>query len=94
LHRHRRTWQPVALAATFTRQDGEWTAESTHWHGTGFHDPFTDPGGRYDLGGEAIVLSGSSGTIWHGTADASLKYLALSQDGHQDRRPLDNHYGA
>jgi tetratricopeptide (TPR) repeat protein len=93
-HRHRRTWHPIALTVTFTRQDGEWTAEGTHWHGTGFHDPFTDPGGRYGLGGEPIVYSSTSATIWHGIADASVKYLALIQDGHQDRRPLDNHFGA
>lgn len=23
-----------------------------------------------------------------------MKYLALIQDGHEDRRPLDNHFGA
>jgi tetratricopeptide (TPR) repeat protein len=93
-HRHRRAWDPWAIVATFTRQDGQWKAAGTHWHGTDFHDPFTDPGGRYGLGGEAIALSGSSSTIWHGTADASVKYLALIQNGHQDRRPLDNHFGA
>jgi tetratricopeptide (TPR) repeat protein len=93
-HRHRRTWQPIALKVTFTRLDGEWTADGTHWHGTDFHDPFTDPGGLHGLGGEPIVYSSTSDTIWHGTADASVKYLALIQDGHQDRRPLDNHFGA
>lgn len=93
-HRHRRAWDPWAIVATFTSQDGQWAAEGTHWHGTDFHDPFTDPGGRYGLGGEAIVYSSTSDTIWHGTADASVKYLALIQDGHQDRRPLDNHFGA
>jgi len=93
-HRDRRTWHPMALTATFTRQDGQWTAEGTHWHGTGFHDPFTDPGGLYSLGGEPIVYSSTSETIWHGTADASVKYLALIQEGHEDRRPLDNHFGA
>jgi tetratricopeptide (TPR) repeat protein len=97
-HHHRRTWQPMALTATFTRQDGQWTAAGTHWHGTDFHDPFTDPGGLHSLGGEAIVYSSSSrgdgGTSLHGTAAPAVKYLALIQDGHQDRRPLDNHFGA
>ncbi len=55
-HRHLRTWNPMALMATFTQQDGEWKADK-HWHGTGFHDPFTDPGGLRGLGGEAIVCS-------------------------------------
>src|SRR5215469_5238723 len=69
-HRRRRTWQPMAMEVSFIRQDGQWTTAGGHWHGTGFHDPFTDPGGRYGLGGEAIVYSGSSrgdsGTSLHG----------------------------
>jgi tetratricopeptide (TPR) repeat protein len=93
-HRHRRTWQPTALMATFTRQDGEWKPD-THWHGTSFHDPFTDPGGLYGLAGRPITSSGGSGDIIrHGTAAPAVKYLALIQDGHEDRRSLDNHFGA
>jgi hypothetical protein len=93
-HRHRRTWHPAALMATFTRQDGEWKPD-THWHGTSFHDPFTDPAGLYGLAGRPITSSGGSGDlIRHGTAAPAVKYLALIQDGHQDRRPLDNHFGA
>lgn len=92
--RHRRTWHPMALMATFTRQDGEWTP-STHWHGTSFHDPFTDPGGRRGLAGRPIAFSGGfGGIICHGTAAPAVKYLALIQDSHQDRRSLDNHFGA
>ena len=84
----------MALMATFTRQDGDWKPH-THWHGTSFHDPFTDPGGSYGLAGRPIAYSGgSSGIIWHGTAAPAVKYLALIQDGHEDRRPLDNHFGA
>ena len=96
-HRDRRTWDPWATMATFTRHDGQWRAD-THWHGTTFHDPFTDPGGLDSLGGEAIVRSGSSsgdgGTILHGIAAPAVKYLALIQDGHEDRRPLNSHFGA
>ena len=93
-NRHRRSWQPIALTATFTRHDGQWTADGPHWFGTDFHDPFTDPAGLHGLGGEAIVYSSTSSTIWHGTAAPSVKYLALIRDGHEDRRPLDNHFGA
>jgi len=93
-HRHRRSWHPAALMATFTRQDGEWKPDA-HWHGTSFHDPFTDPGGRYGLDGRPIVASGAVGdVIHHGTAAPAVKYLALIQDGHRDPRPLDNHFGA
>jgi hypothetical protein len=30
----------------------------------------------------------------HGIAAPPVKYLAVIQDGHQDRRRLDNHFGA
>lgn len=90
--RHRHAWHPIAMKVT--RQDGEWKADA-HGHGGGFHDPFTDPGGAYSLGGRQIVYSDSAGgTILHGIAAPSVKYLALIQDGHEDRRPLDNHFGA
>ena len=92
--RHRRTWDPAALMVTFTRQDGAWEP-GTHWHGTSFHDPVTDPGGLYGLDGRPIASSGGlGGIICHGTAAPAVKYLALIQDGRQDRRPLDNHFGA
>ena len=92
--RHRRTWDPAALMVTFTRQDGAWEP-GTHWHGTSFHDPVTDPGGLYGLDGGPIASSGGlGGIICHGTAAPAVKYLALIQDGRQDRRPLDNHFGA
>jgi tetratricopeptide (TPR) repeat protein len=93
-HRHRRTWQPVALMATFTRQGGEWKPDRP-WYGTSFHDPFTDPGGLYGLDGHPLAASGALGDIiCHGTASPAVKYLALIQDGQEDRRPLDNHFGA
>jgi hypothetical protein len=104
-HRHRRTWRPLALytwdptavMATFTRQDGAWEADQ-HWHGTSFHDPFTDPGGLRGLDGRILVYSGSSrgdsGTILHGIASSDVKHLAVVQDGHEERRPLENHFGA
>jgi len=32
--------------------------------------------------------------IWHGTAALAVRQIALIQDGHEDRRPLDSHFGA
>jgi len=92
--RHRGSWDPMATMATFTEHDGQWKADK-HWHGTGFHDPSADPG---VLGGQTIVYSGSSGgdsgTILHGIAAPDVNYLAVIQGGHQERHPLDNHFGA
>jgi DnaJ-domain-containing protein 1 len=102
--RARNEWDPLAVMATFTRERGQWTAASGHWHGTGFHDPFTDPGDRLGLDGQPIVISGGSHSdqpvpgrlagIWHGTAAPAVRQIALIQDGHEDRRPLDSHFGA
>ena len=97
-HRNRRTWDPMAVLATFTWQDGEWQANK-HWFGTGFHDPLTDPAGLRALDGRVLVYSGSSGgggggTILHGIASPDVKYLAVIQDGHEERRPLDSYFGA
>jgi hypothetical protein len=93
------TWDATAIRATFTRRNGAWEAADRRWHGTGFHDPFRDPGDLRGLGGRALVYSGSaggvsSGTILHGVASADVAHLAIIQDGHEDRRPLDNHFGA
>jgi hypothetical protein len=38
--RHRHAWHPVAMKVTFTRQDGEWKADS-HWCRDGLAD--SDP---------------------------------------------------
>jgi hypothetical protein len=103
-HRIGNEWDPFAVMATFTREHGQWTAASGHWLGTGFHDPFADPGDVRGLDGQPIVISGGSHSdesapgrlvgIWHGTATPAVRQLALIQDGHEDRRPLDSHFGA
>ena len=104
-HRHGREWHPSAVMATFTREHGQWAAPASgHWLGTGFHDPFTDPGDLRGLDGRPIVISGESHSdqpapgrlagIWHGTAAPVVQQIALIQDGHEDRQPLNSHFGA
>ena len=88
--------EPLAIMATFTRQQGQWTANS-HWHGTGFHDPLADPGDLRGLDDRAIVISGGSHSeapgparlagIWHGTAAPQVRQIALIQDGAEDPGP-------
>jgi Tetratricopeptide repeat len=102
--RARNEWDQSAVMATFTREHGQWTAAGSHWLGTGFHDPFADPGDLAGLAGRPIVISGSSHSeepapgclagIWHGTAAPAVQQLALIQGGHEDRRPLHSHFGA
>ncbi len=102
--RDRREWWPGMIMATFTREQGHWTADH-HWGGTGWaHDPIAHPGNLRDLGGRAMVISGESHTdtpepgrltaIWQGRAAPAVKQIALIQDGHEDRRPLTSHFGA
>jgi len=103
-HRIGNEWDPSAIMATFTREHEQWMAPSGHWVGTGFHDPFDDPGDLRGLDGRPIVISGSSHSdepapgrlagTWHGTAAPVVRQIALVQDGHEDRRPLDSHFGA
>ena len=96
--------QPMALMATYARDEGQWTAHR-HWLGTGFSsDPVARPGDLRHLGGQAIVVSGQSwpaqaargkpAMIVHGQAGPAVAYLALIQDGREDRRPLESHFGA
>lgn len=103
-HRHRREWEPVAVMARFSQEQGQWKANS-HWPFTGFsHDPIADPGHLRDLRGRAMVVSGGGrkdaaapgqlAATWHGRAAPSVKQIALIQDGHEDRQPLNSHFGA
>ena len=93
-HRHRRTWRPTALMATFTRRDGEWKPD-TRLARNQLPRPLHRSRRPHGLAGRPIAYSGGLGDIvCHGTAAPAVKYLALIQDGHEDRRPLDNHFGA
>ena len=41
-----------------------------------------------------IAAAGRLAAIWHGTAASAVRQIALIQDGHEDRRPLNSHFGA
>jgi tetratricopeptide (TPR) repeat protein len=101
--RHGRERWPLAIMATFSRDQGRWKADS-HWHGTGWnHDPIANPGDLRELDGQAMVVGGGSRTdtpapghpaiIQLGRAAPTVRQIALLQDGHEDRRPLDSHFG-
>lgn len=102
--RHRRERWPVAITATFTRDQGRWKADS-HWPGTGWgHDPIANPGDLWEMDSQAMTVSGGSRTdnpvpgqlaaVWLGRAAPAVRQIALIQDGHEDRRPLDSHFAA
>jgi hypothetical protein len=96
---------PVAMQVTYSRAaDGTWKMP-THVAGSGFsYDPVADPGGQQDLDGQPMVGGGASwateitpghpASIVTGTAAPEVRYLAVIKDGHEDRRPLESHFGA
>lgn len=102
-HGHEKPY-PVAMQVTYSRGAAGWEPHS-HAAGTGFsHDPVATPGDKRDLGGRAMVASGASEAdqvtpghpafIATGRAAPAVKYLAVTQDGREDRRRLDSHFGA
>jgi tetratricopeptide (TPR) repeat protein len=92
--RHGRQHHPGVLHVTYSRDDDGWIA-NRHFIGMGYsHDPVANAGSLRDLGGSAMVTGGGSDTIRHGRASPAIKYIALLQDGREDLRPLESHFGA
>jgi tetratricopeptide (TPR) repeat protein len=95
---------PMAMQASYSRgADGRWEPPA-RIHGTTFSpDPLRNPesiwdqhrpmvGGGMSLAGEATP--GHPFVIATGRAAPEVKYLAVVKDGHEDRRPLESHFGA
>ena len=98
---------PIGMRVTYSRgEDGTWTMPAhTYIFGGGFHhDPIANPGSPRDLGGSPMVCGGNSwarditpgspASIATGRAAPDVRYLAVVKDGHEDRRPLESHFGA
>jgi tetratricopeptide (TPR) repeat protein len=95
---------PAAMQLTYERGEGGWQPHS-HAHGSGFSsDPIASPDDWHDLDGRAMVVSGTSEAsevtpghpafIATGRAAPQVTYLVVTQDGREDRRRLDSHFGA
>ncbi|HEX2746191.1 MAG TPA: hypothetical protein VHN16_17565 [Streptosporangiaceae bacterium] len=96
---------PMVGMRTFSREGDRWSAHR-RWSSTGWsHDPVADPGGLRDLGGG--VIAGPSGmrtrgqpkpgypaSVAQGRVAPVVKQIALVQDGREDRRRLESHFGA
>jgi hypothetical protein len=97
---------PSQTMVVYSRaSDGSWTPP--RWTaGTGFpYDPIARPGGTARaLGGRRLVTGGGSSArepapgqpaaIATGLAAPEIKHLTVIQDGSEDRRPLESHFGA
>jgi tetratricopeptide (TPR) repeat protein len=97
--------EPIAMRVTYSRgEDGRWDPPTLVRGGSFFHDPLRSPGSTRDLDGNPMVRGGSSQArevrpchpafIATGRAAPEVKYLAVVKDGHEDRRPLESHFGA
>ena len=96
---------PIALRVTYARGEQGWTPHG-HAHGSLFdHDPIARPGDRREMDGQPLVTGGSSqarlqppagqpAVILTGRAGPEVTQIALIQDGREDRRPLESHFGA
>ncbi len=83
------------LHVTYSRDDEGWTTAGRYAVGMGYdHDPIASPGTLRDVGGSAMVMGGGTETQRHGRASPAVKYIALIQDGREDLRPLESHFGA
>jgi hypothetical protein len=96
------TGQPIALMATFSQQDDGWVP---HRHSLGllWLDPIEEPGVS-GLDGRAITESGGCFTdqpfpghpaaVVVGLVSPAVAAIALVQEGHEDQRDLQSHFGA
>jgi tetratricopeptide (TPR) repeat protein len=100
---HRREQWPVTVMATFSQDQDRWEPDS-YWVGTGgHHDPIANPGDLREMDGQAMTTSGGShndtpapghpAAIQIGRAASAVTQIVLTQNGHEDRRPLDTHFG-
>jgi hypothetical protein len=96
----------MALPVTYLRTSEGWQPPlSQFMHGSSFgHDPVASPGSLRDLGGQPMAIAGQVLTdspvpgrpaaIIIGRVAPGITHLTLVQDGSEDRRHLDSHFGA
>jgi tetratricopeptide (TPR) repeat protein len=96
--------EPSALKLIYSRAEHGWKAP-TGASGGGFaYDPVAGPGNLRDLGGRLMVRGGTSEAAEvtpgrpaftaAGRAAPEVRSLVLIQDGREDRRLLESHFGA
>jgi hypothetical protein len=90
----------------YAREDGQWVPPRHsvfYWQSYAF-DPVTDPGCDRHLDGNAMTYGavgenaghepGQPASVTLGHVSPAVRYLAVIQDGRQDYRPLQSHFGA
>ena len=95
----------MAMQVRYSRgADGRWKPPAHVLGGSYSYDPIHSPGNTRDMDGRLMVCGSSSqagevtaghpAVIATGRAVPEVKYLAVIKDGHEDRRPLESHFGA
>jgi hypothetical protein len=96
--------EPVVLMGGYSCDAGSWAAHR-NWFVTGWSDdPIANQGRVPDLDGRVIATSGGTrskvprpgvpAAVVHGRAAQVVSEIGLIQDGREDRRPLESHFGA
>ena len=104
-HGHDDRHAPLAMKVQYSRgEDGGWVPPRYVVGGSFSHDPIRSPGSMRELDGNPMVYGSSSrarevtpgrpASVVSGRAAPEVKYLAVIKDGHEDRRPLESHFGA
>jgi tetratricopeptide (TPR) repeat protein len=83
----------IRRTGAYSRDDDGWTPHRYVIGMSDGYDPIANPGSLRDLGGSAMVTGGGTETQLHGRASPAVKHIALIQDGREDRRPLESHFG-
>jgi hypothetical protein len=95
---------PNVTMGTYFLEGERWVAHRM-WAGKSWpHDPVAKPGSLRDLAGTAIGSSGGASAeqpepgypaaVVAGRVAPTVRQIALTQDGHEDRRELESHFGA
>lgn len=96
--------RPFVMTIPYYQEAGKWTfEEQSEIRGFGFpFDPVTQPERVVDLDGSHFVFSSlgrrqakGRAPMWVATGHASreVRYITLVQEGSEDRRRLDSHFG-
>src|SRR5579863_6425141 len=96
--------EPIAYQIGYSRAGRGWEPPRHVSGGSFGYDPVGSPGSQRDLGGGLMVRGGTSYAAEVrrgqptftavGRVAPEIRSVALIQDGREDRRPLESHFGA
>jgi hypothetical protein len=96
---------PMAMQVIYSRgEDGRWVPPAYCSSSSFYYDPLRSRESTWDPDGSPMIYGGSSQArevtpgrpafVAAGRAAPEVKYLSVIQEGREDRRPLESHFGA